>query len=80
MRSTINLPDALGEAAKARAARQRRTFTSLIEEGLRRVLDDDEPSVEPRVPPAYGDPGAEPLVELRDREQVWAALDADGPR
>ncbi|MGI8726239.1 MAG: hypothetical protein ACR2K6_00970 [Solirubrobacterales bacterium] len=32
------------------------------EEGLRRVLDDDEPSVEPRVPPAYGDPGAEPLV------------------
>lgn len=76
----MNLPDALAEAAKSKAARERRTLTGLIEEGLRRVLDDDEPPVERRVPPAYGDPDAEPLIDLTDREQVWAALDADGPR
>ena len=38
MRTTINLPDGLAAEAKARAAAQRRTFTSLVAEGLRTVL------------------------------------------
>ena len=37
MRTTINLPDALAEAA-AKAAAEGRTFTSVVEEGLRIVL------------------------------------------
>lgn len=81
MRTTINLPDALAEAAKARAAAEGRTFTSLVEEGLRAVLaaqrtfDDPVPTL-----PAYGDPGGRFLVDVSDRDALWEALDADGLR
>jgi hypothetical protein len=79
MRTTINLPDGLAEHAKRRAVEEGRTFTSLVEEGLRRVLD--EPMrVEARPLPAYGDPARKPLIDLLDREAVWAALDNDGLR
>lgn len=80
MRATINLPDALADAAKARARAEGRTFTSLIEEGLRTVLAraDEPPPGEPL--PAYGDPQGRMLVDLADPEAVWAALDADGIR
>jgi hypothetical protein len=80
MRTTINLPDALAEAAKARAAAEGRTFTSLVEEGLRAVLQLPSADVPPEPLPAYGDPGGQFLVDLRDRDAVWAALDADGVR
>jgi hypothetical protein len=79
VRTTINLPDALAEAAKARAAAEGKTFTSIVEEGLRVVLERQrEASPEPL--PAYGDPNARPLVDVSDRDALWAALDADGPR
>lgn len=80
MRTTINLPDALAEAAKARAAQQGRTFTSLVEEGLRRALAAAETEGEAVVLPSHGDPGGRALVDLGDRDARWAALDADGPR
>lgn len=80
MRATINVPDALAEAAKARARAEGRTFTSLVEEGLRCVLDrtDEVTPVEPL--PTYGRPGGRVLVDLTDRDALWAALDADGVR
>lgn len=80
MRATINLPDALADAAKARARAEGRTFTSLIEEGLRTMLSRaDEPApIEPL--PAYGDPRGRLLVDLADQDALWAALDADGIR
>lgn len=80
MRATINLPDSLADAAKARARAEGRTFTSLIEEGLRSVLSHaDEPTpIEPL--PAYGDPQGRLLVDLSDRDALWSALDADGTR
>lgn len=79
MRTTLNLPDALAEAVKARAAREGRTFTSLVEEGLRAVLDrNDEHEVAPL--PAYGKPDGRFLVDIADRDTLWAALDDDGPR
>ncbi|MGH9111596.1 MAG: CopG family transcriptional regulator [Acidimicrobiales bacterium] len=80
MRTTINLPDALAEAAKAKAAEEQRTFTSLVEEGLRAVLDrpDTAPSAEPL--PAYGDPQGRFLVDLTDRDALWSALGTDGEK
>jgi hypothetical protein len=30
--------------------------------------------------PTFGDPDGEFLVDLSDREALWAALDANGPR
>lgn len=78
MRTTINLPDALGEAAKARAAAEGRTFTSLVEEGLRAVLD-AEPAPKRRIVlPTSGDPNDRPLIDIDDREALWEVLDADG--
>lgn len=77
VRTTINLPDALAEAAKAKAAAEGRTFTSVVEEGLHRVLASDEPEDRPQVRlPTYGDPHEHFLVDLLDREALWAALDA----
>jgi hypothetical protein len=77
MRTTINLPNALAEAAKKRAATEGRTFTSLVEEGLRMVLDQEEP-VGPADPlPTYGRPGDRFLVDITDKEALYAVLDAD---
>ena len=79
MRTTINLPDGLAEAAKSRAEAEGRTFTSLVEEGLRAVLDTVPPEdVAPL--PTYGSPRGRILVDLNDRAAVEAALDADGPK
>lgn len=79
MRTTINLPDALAEAARAKAAAEGRTFTSVVEEGLRAVLA-VEPTTTPITLPAYGTLGGKVLVDLADRDALWAALDADGVR
>ena len=80
MRTTINLPDSLAAEAKARALAEGRTLTSLIAEGIRTVLARPvgEESMEPL--PAFGDPDGSFLVDPADREALWAALDADGPR
>lgn len=77
MRTTINLPDALAAEAKARAASEGRTFTSLVEEGLRSVLANDTPDRGGQLEalPAFGDPNDRLLVDPADREALWAALD-----
>lgn len=48
MRTTLNLDDALAQAAKEEAARRGETLTSLLEEGLRKVLAQGEQAVEAR--------------------------------
>ncbi len=80
MRTTINLPDGLAQAAKRRASDEGRTFTSVVEEGLRTVLASRLERDPPPELPAYGDPEAHFLVDPADRPALWDALDADGPR
>lgn len=80
MRTTINLPDGLAEEAKDRARATGRTFTSLVVDGLRRVLAEEAPDPGGEPLPAYGDPTARPLIDLADREALGEALDADGLR
>lgn len=81
MRTTINLHDGLAEEAKRRAREEGRTFTSLVEEGLRTVLAERRAGeIERVVLPSYGDPSARPLVDLLDRDALGDALDADGIR
>ena len=71
-------PDALGEAAKARAAAEGRTFTSLVEEGLRAVLE-AAPATKPTAElPRFGNADERPLIDLSDRDALWEILDADG--
>lgn len=79
MRTTLNLPDGLVAQAKARAATSGQTLTSLIEEGLRLVLQQHDipcPAA-PKPLPAYGHPAGRVLVDLGDRDAVWRALDED---
>jgi plasmid stability protein len=80
LRTTINLPDGLAEAAKAKAAAEGRTFTSVVEEGLRAVLATDRSGTSSIELPAYGDPDGRVLVDILDRDALWEALDADNPR
>jgi hypothetical protein len=80
VRATINLPDALAEAAKERARSEGRTFTSLVEEGLRTILAHDERPAKVEPLPAYGDARGRFLVDITDRDALWAALDADDRR
>ena len=78
MKTTVNLPDALLEAAKRRAREQQRTVTSLIEEGLHRVLADTPEGSTPDLP-TWGTGEGRVLVDVHDREALWEALDADVP-
>lgn len=79
MRTTLNLPDGLVAQAKAHAASSGQTLTSLVDEGLRLVLEQHHirhPAA-PEPLPAYGQPSGRILVDLADRDAVWTALDDD---
>lgn len=75
MKTTMNLPDALLEAVKRRASDEGRTQTSVVEEAIRRLLQDGE-SVQHRRMPTFGESGQNALrVDLEDREALYAALE-----
>jgi hypothetical protein len=78
MRTTINLPDALAEQAKARAAEEGRTFTSLVAEGLRTVLEAPPRPREPLPPlPTWGSPDDRMLVDITDKDALWDLFDEE---
>lgn len=78
MRTTINLPDALGEAAKKRAKAEGRTFTSLVEEGLRKILAVEAQQTDRRPLPVSQVRGGRIVIDIDDKDALWEALDADG--
>jgi hypothetical protein len=49
MRTTVRLSDELLKKAKRKAASERRTLTSILEEGLRAVLADVKPARKKRI-------------------------------
>lgn len=76
MRTTINLPDELYRSARVRAAQDGRTVTSLLEEAIRRLLEefeDDERSGY-RVRPLTGGATEEGLP-IDDNAALRALLD-----
>lgn len=80
MRTTINLPDGLVEEAKQKARTSGQTFTSLVIEGLRRVLSEpDTPGIIERLP-VHGNTSERPLIDISDGDALAAALDADSLR
>jgi len=68
-RTTVRLPRDLLARAKRKAAAERRTLTSLIEEGLRLVVSDvAKKGKAKRVLPRYSDPAGGPLpgIDISD--------------
>lgn len=80
MRTTINLPDGLGEEAKRHAAERGCTFTALVVEGLHLVVHGSSEGCASGELPRYGSGGGRLLVDLTDKVAVGEALDADGVR
>jgi plasmid stability protein len=72
----MNLPDALLERARERAAAEHRTVTSLVEEALRALLDGQRPASPPRLP-TDGHPEGRFLVDIDDKEAVERALEQE---
>jgi hypothetical protein len=73
-RTTVRLPDELITRAKRKAAAEGRTLTSLLEDGLRRVLA-DRPSTSVTMPPistAEGGfaPGIASLSDVEELEDI----------
>jgi hypothetical protein len=67
MRTTINLDDVLLRRVKELAARNKRTFTSVVEDALRQVVNRGaEPQRRKRVrlPVSMQPPGLQPGVDL----------------
>lgn len=82
MRTTINIDDELLKRAKASAAREGRTLTSVIEDSLRESLARrHSASARPpaKLPTFRGDGGVRPGVDLDDNSAVRAVLDEGAP-
>jgi hypothetical protein len=68
-RTTVRLPRELLSRAKRKALAERRTLTSLIEEGLRLVINDNQKKPRPkRILPRYSDAAGGPLpgIDISD--------------
>ena len=77
MRTTLRLPDDLLHSAKKEAARQGRTLTSLVEEGLRVVLAPDKPSTPRKIdlPVSAARGGLRPGVDLNRSAELADVMD-----
>lgn len=77
MRTTVNIDDALLQAARERAARSRRSLGDVVDDALRVLLaerPDERPPVEL---PTYGGSGLRPGVDLEDKDALAELLDED---
>lgn len=75
MRTTLNLDDDLARAAKAKAAAEGRTLTSLVEQALREIMHGEAAPV-PRssqLPVFHGD-GPAPGIDLSDPHALRDAM------
>ena len=78
MRTSMNLPDSLLDAARERAKQEGRTVTSLMEEALRRLLEVQPTPPRRRRLPTWK--GGRLLIDIDDKDALWEILDADGPK
>jgi hypothetical protein len=79
-RTTVRLPDELIRRAKRKAVDEGRSLTSLIEEGLRRVLDDQIRTAKARkvLPPVSAATGGlQPGIDLNNSAALQESDDID---
>jgi hypothetical protein len=80
MRITLDLDDALVGQAKKAAAEQGTTLTALIEDALRRQLDQPARAKKRRKLPVFEGDGLVAGVELHDTSKLLELLDDDVAR
>jgi hypothetical protein len=79
-RTTVRLPDDLIRRAKRKAAAQGKSLTALIEEGLRRVLDERARAGKPKrvpLPVSTATGGLKPGIDLNDSAALQEMDDLD---
>lgn len=78
MRTTVTIDDHLLDAAKQEALRQGKTVGSVLEDGLRLLLNRDVPEDrEPVSLTVFGGSGLLPGVDLEDKDALYDLLDRD---
>ncbi|MBA3860700.1 MAG: type II toxin-antitoxin system VapB family antitoxin [Actinomycetota bacterium] len=80
MKTTIDVPDALLQAARAQARREDTTLRELVSEGLRRVLAEEGEASAYRYEPVVfdGELGTQPGVDIGDWATVRELIYGDG--
>ena len=82
-RTTVRLPEDLIERAKRKAAAEGRSLTALIEEGLRRVVNDRQPGARAgraSLPVSSARGGLMPGIDLNDAAALQEMDDLDAAR
>lgn len=74
VRTTLNISDDLYQAVKIEAARRGDTVTSLVEESLRRLLDQPGEAARVPFPVSSRSGGLRPGVDLTDPDQMYDLL------
>ena len=78
MRTTIDVNDALLQAFKAHAARERQTLKATFEQALRAYLSRPAAAVAEAPPiPVFRGQGVQPDVDLTDNAALQAIMDAE---
>lgn len=77
MRTTVNIDEHLLAEAKLIAARTHRTIGSVLEDGLRKLIDEQtsRPSNKPYTLPDFSRGGLMPGVDIYDRDQIEELMD-----
>jgi hypothetical protein len=82
MKTTLDIDDALLVRAKAVSARERKSLTSLIEEGLRlRLRAKRAPNAgqDVKIPVFHGKGGLRPGIDPLSNRSILEAIEGDGP-
>jgi plasmid stability protein len=77
MRTTIRINDELLKKAKIRAAETDRSLTEVIEDALRKAIDNFDEDIESRdiTIPTAGEGGMQPGVDLDDTSSLFDKID-----
>ena len=79
MKTTLNIDDTVIQRLREEAARRDTTMSSLVEAGLRRVLE--EPAIyrddQGKLPPLSSWRGGRELVDVSNRAELYRALEEE---
>jgi hypothetical protein len=76
MKTTLVIDDTVMKRLREESAKRGVTMSALVEAGLRRILDEPEPTLAALPPLPYWDSGGT-RVDIADRDALYTLLDRD---